>query len=132
MSPQPFDPEDTYVLLTADGASRTAPGGDAFWSLPPDVSAAFDDGWLISEFVCAHDWTNWEMHPDGDEFVYLLSGDLEFLLELPSGVASQRLTGRGATIVPRGTWHTAEVFAPSRLLFVTRGAGTQHRPVTRS
>ncbi|WP_257385207.1 cupin domain-containing protein [Tahibacter caeni] len=125
-----FNPEDTYVLLAADGSSRTTPGGAAFWSLPPEGLAEFDEGWLISEFVCAEDWSNWEMHPDGDEFVYLLDGDVEFLLELPSGVASTRLSGRAALIVPRGTWHTAKVFAPSRMLFVTPGAGTQHRPVS--
>lgn len=124
-----FAPEDTYVLLSADGASRTTPGGAAFWSLPPAALAGFDAGWLISEFVCAEDWSNWEMHPDGDELVYLLDGDVEFLLELPSGVASARLSGRAALLVPRGTWHTAKMFAPSRLLFVTRGAGTQHRQV---
>ena len=130
MNAPPLDPEHTYILLTTDGASRTTPGGEAFWALPPEVSAAFDDGWLISEFVCASDWSNWEIHPDGDEFVYLLSGDVELLLELPDGIVSQRLAGRGATVVPRGSWHTAKVFAPSRLLFVTRGAGTRHRPAT--
>lgn len=124
-----FDPEDIYVLLTADGASQTTPGGAAFWSLPPEAAARFDEGWLISEFVCTEDWANWEMHPEGDEFVYLLDGDVELLLELPSGVTSTRLSGRAALIVPRGAWHTAKVLAPSRLLFVTRGAGTRHRPV---
>lgn len=123
-----FTPEDTYVLLTADGASRTTRGGAAFWSLPPEAATAFDEGWLISEFVCTEDWANWEMHPEGDEFVYLLSGDVEFVLELPSGVAASRLSDRGALVVPRGAWHTARVFAPSRMLFVTRGAGTRHRP----
>ena len=37
--------------------------------------------------------------------------------------------GRGAVVVPKGVWHTAKVLAPSRMLFVTMGAGTQHRPV---
>lgn len=124
----PLNPEDTYVHLSADGASQTSPGGAEFWSLPPDSMAKFDQGWLISEFVCTEDWTNWEMHPKGDEFVYLLSGDIELILELPSGTVSTRISGRGAQLVPRCVWHTAKVFAPSRMLFVTRGEGTQHRP----
>ena len=123
----PLNPEDTYVHPSADGSSRTTPGGAEFWSLPPESMAAFDQGWLISEFVCSEDWANWEMHPLGDEFVYLLSGDIEFLLEFPSGTTSTRIAGRGALVVPRGVWHTAKVFAPSRMLFVTRGEGTQHR-----
>jgi GNAT superfamily N-acetyltransferase/mannose-6-phosphate isomerase-like protein (cupin superfamily) len=125
----PLNPEDTYVHLAGDGMARTTPGGAAFWSLPPDQMSAFDQGWLVSEFVCTEDWSNWEMHPHGDEFVYLLSGDVELVLELPAGARSERITGRGAQVVPRGVWHTAKVFAPSRLLFVTRGDGTQHRPV---
>lgn len=123
----PLNPEETYVHLRADGSSVTTPGGAAFWSLPLAAMASFDQGWLISEWVCSEDWANWEMHPHGDEFVYLLSGDIEFLLELPSGISSTRISGRGAQLVPRGVWHTAKVFAPSRMLFVTRGEGTQHR-----
>jgi uncharacterized cupin superfamily protein len=92
--------------------------------------AKFDEGWLISEFVCAEDWSHWEMHPSGDEFVYLLSGEIELLLELPLGTSRTRISSRGAVVVPRGNWHTAKVFAPSRTLFVTRGAGTQHRPAS--
>jgi len=122
-----LNPEDTYVHLGNDGAAQTTPGGAAFWSLPPEALSAFDHGWLITEYVCAEDWPNWEMHPQGDEFVYLLSGDVALILELPTGTLEQRLTDRGAVVVPRGVWHTAKVFAPSRLLFVTRGDGTQHR-----
>lgn len=123
-----LDPEATYIHLSTEGASQTVPGGPAFWSLPSSDMAAFEDGWLVSEFVCDEDWSNWEMHPNGDEFVYLLGGDIEFILELPSGLSTTRITGRGAVVVPRGIWHTAKVLMPSRMLFVTRGGGTQHRP----
>jgi mannose-6-phosphate isomerase-like protein (cupin superfamily) len=123
-----FTPEDLYVHLSADGLGRTLPGGEAFWSLPPAEMADYERGWLVSEFVCSRDWPNWEMHPGAEEFVYLLSGDIEFLQDLPSGVSSARITDRGAVLVPRGVWHTARVFAPSRMLLVTMGEGTQHRP----
>ena len=82
----------------------------------------------MSEFVCEGDWGNWEMHPNGDEFVYLLDGDIEFQLETIEGVIAQRISGRGAVVVPRGVWHTAKVFKPSRMFFITMGAGTEHRP----
>jgi hypothetical protein len=122
-------PEETYLHLGNDGTGRATPGGEAFWSLPASQLATFDDGWLISEFTCDEDWSNWEMHPNGDEFVYVLSGDVELLLELPSGLTKTRILGSGAVLVPRSTWHTAKVFAPSRMFFVTRGGGTEHRPV---
>jgi mannose-6-phosphate isomerase-like protein (cupin superfamily) len=123
-----IDPSHTYVHLAADGAATSLPGGEAFWSLPDAQLDRHGQSWLISEFECASDWPSWEMHPHADEFVYLLSGTANMLLELPDGVQSVALHGRGAVVVPRGVWHTAKVSAPSRMLFVTMGAGTQHRP----
>jgi mannose-6-phosphate isomerase-like protein (cupin superfamily) len=125
-----FKPEDQYVYLGTDGQGHTTLGGVAFWSLPSAEMAKFEAGWLVSEFVCSEDWRNWELHPKAEEFVYLLEGDIEFLQELPSGIAATRITGRGAVLVPRGVWHTARVFAPSRMLFITMGGGTEHRPVS--
>lgn len=123
-------PDQTYALLAAGGAIRTLAGGEAFWGQPPEVLDGLGREWLVSEFACDADWASWEMHPEGDEFVYLLDGDIEFLLEAADGSRSaQRLTGRGAVVVPRGAWHTARVFRPSRMFFITWGAGTEHRPV---
>ena len=126
----PLNPEQTYVHLASDGTSRVTPGGPAFWSLPSAEMDRFDEGWLISEFTCDEDWRNWEMHPSGDEFVYLLSGEVEIHLELPSGPMATHIVGRGAMLIPRGVWHTAKVLEPSRMFFVTQGKGTQHRPAS--
>ena len=68
------------------------------------------------------------MHPDADEFVYLLSGAATMVFDEAGGPREVPLDGRAAVVVPRGVWHTAKVVAPSRMLFVTRGRGTQHRP----
>lgn len=54
----------------------------------------------------------------------------ELVLDTPDGHAEIRLDEPGALLlVPRGAWHTARVHAPSLGLFVTAGAGTEHRPV---
>ncbi len=123
-----FLPETLYALLAADGGIRQVPGGPAFWQQPEEQLHALGHEWLVSEFAFDADWTSWEMHPRGEEFVYLLEGDVEFQLETVEGVVAQRLTGRGAVVVPRGVWHTAKVFQPSRMFFITLGAGTEHRP----
>ena len=120
-------PRQTYVHLAQDGKAQTLPG-DSFWQLPASEMAHYGKGWLISEYECSRDWPTWEMHPEGDEFVYLLSGAVDLLLEQDGGIVSTSLQGAGAVVVPRGTWHTAKVRQPSRMLHVTRGAGTQHRP----
>ena len=128
--PRPIDPGAEYVYLSRNGSSAVFEGGAKFWSLPSEQHEKLGRGWLVSEFACIADWPNWEMHPTADELVYLLEGDVEILLEEPAGARPVRLQGRGLVVVPRGTWHTARVHAPSRLLHVTMGAGTRHRPVT--
>jgi mannose-6-phosphate isomerase-like protein (cupin superfamily) len=123
-----LNPQHTYVHLAETGTATQLPGGEAFWSMPAPDMERYGGGWLISEFEFSADWPNWEMHPHGDEFVYLLSGAVEVHLEEQDGLRKVSLTGSGAVVVPQGVWHTAKVKAPSRMLHVTRGAGTQLRP----
>jgi mannose-6-phosphate isomerase-like protein (cupin superfamily) len=125
-----FDPRTTYVNLGGDGQATRLPGGDAFWALPGAEMDALGQGWLVAEFAFSADWPTWEMHPNGDEFVYLLSGSIELLLEHDDGVRVLAIADRGAVVVPRGVWHTARVHAPCRMLHVTLGAGTETRAVT--
>ena len=122
-----FDPSKTYVHLTPGGAAQRLPGGESFWSLPQPELDRFGHGWLVTEFEFSSDWSNWEMHPEAEEFVYLLSGAAVLLLEQPGGLQEVPLSGRGAVVVPKGIWHTAKISQPSRMLFVTMGRGTQHR-----
>ncbi len=125
----PLDLDKTYIHLGADGSSAAAPGGEQFWSLPPAELEKYGQGWLVSQFECRSDWPTWEMHPSGDEFAYLLSGRVTMIFEIDGGQQFVELHNREATVIPRGVWHTAKVLAPSCLLFITRGAGTQHRSV---
>ena len=122
-----FDPARTYVHLALDGAAETVAGGEPFWALPEAELERFGAGWLITEFECASDWSSWEMHPEADEFVYLLSGAAVLLLEEAGGLREVTLRQPAAAVVPKGVWHTAKVGEPSRMLFVTRGRGTRHR-----
>jgi mannose-6-phosphate isomerase-like protein (cupin superfamily) len=70
-------------------------------------------------------WPTWEIHPHGDEFVYLFEGDTDMVLKTGDGEVTLRLDTPGAyVVVPNGTWHTARPYAPTRMLFVTPGEGT--------
>ena len=122
-----LNPQQTYVHLAHDGKAQEIPG-DSFWQLPEATMAQLGQGWVISEFAFTEDWPNWEMHPHGDEFVYLLAGAVDLQLERSGAVETITLDGSGAALVPRGVWHTAKVRTPSRMLHVTRGAGTEQRP----
>jgi mannose-6-phosphate isomerase-like protein (cupin superfamily) len=122
-----FNPSETYTHLTAEGSAELIPGGEGFWAMPETEIQRFGRGWLVTEFECASDWSNWEMHPEADEFVYLVAGEAALLLELPGGLREVPLVAGKAVVVPRGTWHTTKVSQPARMLFVTMGRGTQHR-----
>lgn len=118
-----------YVLLNTDGASITTQGGNAFWSQSPDQLDAYGRGWLVSEYEFASDWKQWEMHPEADELLRVIAGETELQLEWPTGIQSVILRADQAYVVPRGVWHTAKAAAPCRMLHITMGAGTQHRPL---
>lgn len=83
---------------------------------------------LISCHSFEDDWPTWEVHPKGDEFVVLLSGDVDMVLASENGDETLRLSEPGAfVIVPRGIWHTAKVRETATMLFVTPGEGTENR-----
>jgi mannose-6-phosphate isomerase-like protein (cupin superfamily) len=71
----------------------------------------------------------WEMHPGGDEVLYLLAGALEVVLDERTGERIFDLRGGQACLVPQGVWHRLVLRQPSDLLFVTPVHGTRHRAV---
>ena len=136
MSQQPAGPYDihTTYLHLADGGQATAlPVTATFWQdLGSGALAAVgESGRLVSTGSYASDWTSWEMHPQGEEFVCLMSGAADFLLQrADGGVDTVHLAGPGAfVLVPAGAWHTAKVSEPTSMLFITPGTGTEHKPV---
>jgi mannose-6-phosphate isomerase-like protein (cupin superfamily) len=87
------------------------------------------EGRLVCTFHLTSDWKDWEMHPEGDEILYLMSGALDLILEDGKGERVVELRPGAACIIPRGTWHRANVRRLSKGLFITPGKGTQYRPV---
>jgi len=125
--------ESTWIHLGPDGTSVPLTLTDTFWEQLG--SGGFDHlgpGRLVSQMAFDADWQTWEMHPVGEEVVCLLSGSVDLLLQEGGGERTIALRNAGAfAIVPRGTWHTANVHAPSSMLFITPGDGTQNRERSR-
>lgn len=86
-----------------------------------------DDGRLVTAGQADEDWSIWERHAHGEEVVVVLSGRLRLLQEVDGEVIAQELTAVGATVNPKGVWHTVDVVEPGRLLFITPGRDTEHR-----
>ena len=74
-------------------------------------------------------WDMWEMHPLGSEVVLCISGRLALHQEHTDGRTSTLVLDAGEYGINQpGTWHTADVEGSATALFITAGAGTEHRP----
>ena len=126
-----FDLATTYVHLDEDGAGRPIEVGADFW-VKIHERPELGRGRLVVAHHMAADFAHWEMHPAGDELLFLLSGAVDMILQGAGPGGRERvveLRPKTACIVPRGTWHRGIVRTPGDMLFVTPGAGTQHRPL---
>lgn len=124
-----FNPATTCVHLEPEGRAEPIPVTPQFWD---DLMSGrrSGDGWLVTQGRSLTDWTQWEMHPAGEEVVLLTGGTVDVALEWQSSEEVVRLTmERPMLIVPRGIWHTVRVIEPATLTFITFGKGTQHRAI---
>ena len=137
MADDTIDLLKNYLLLEPSGEAVSLPGGMDFWSQLMSGAAtdsgirrlmASKQGRLLSMLTMSADWTNWEMHPAGDEILLMLEGRATFLLDHADGVKEIDFAAGRLLVIPKGVWHTAKVSVPVRLLAITAGHGTQHRP----
>ena len=87
------------------------------------------EGRLVSMYVFTENWTEWEMHPAGDEVVLCTAGTMTLHQEFADGRTASVTIGAGDyAINPPGCWHTADVEGSATAVFITAGLGTQGRP----
>jgi mannose-6-phosphate isomerase-like protein (cupin superfamily) len=120
-----LDPRATYVHLLGDGTGTPIAVGPDFWKT---TIQTIRSGWLLTVGRSERDWPHWEMHPRGEELIFLLSGAVELVVEDDDGEHVVPLAAGQAYLMRRGVWHRAIVKAPGDMLFLTAGEGTQHRP----
>ncbi|MEL1252023.1 cupin domain-containing protein [Aurantiacibacter gilvus] len=106
----PFDGMEWY----ADYGARNAADGT--------------EGRLVSQYRFTEDWPMWEMHPEGAEVVVCTAGSLTLIQEIDGEELRNTITPGEYVINPPGVWHTADITGEGEALFITAGAGTQHRP----
>ncbi len=126
-TPGPYDLDAVRVIFEPDGSATPKPVTETFYA---ELDADFD-GFrgctLISKLEFDNPWPTWEMHPHGDELVYLLEGDTDFVLRSEGAESTVRISTPGEYVmVPRGAWHTARPHRRTVMLFVTPGAGTEN------
>ena len=121
----PFSIGEMPWVFRPDGTGRAKPMGPRFYQELDEDFGSFAGHILIQRFAFSEDWPTWEMHPEGDEFIYLLEGDTDLLIWENGAARCVRASEPGTyVVVPQGAWHTARPHAPTAMLFVTPGNGT--------
>ena len=71
---------------------------------------------------------NGEVHPDGDEILYVISGKMRVIGESDPNATLDLGPGE-ACIVGRSEWHRVTMLEPSLLLHITPGPRGDYRPL---
>ena len=67
-----------------------------------------------------------EMHPDGDEILYLISGRANVVF-LDSPEDDIEMTPGDGLVVPKGVWHRVDILEPCQIVYVTPGPNNEFR-----
>ena len=86
------------------------------------------EGRLVSLHTFTEPWDSWEMHPNGEEVVACVAGELTLHQEIDGKTVTVTLAAGEAVVNPAGVWHTADIDGEATGVFITPGIGTEIRP----
>jgi len=69
-----------------------------------------------------------EMHPDGDEVLYLIAGRARVVFLDTDDDDIEMQPGDGL-VVPKGVWHRVDILEPCQIVYLTPGPNNQFRPL---
>jgi quercetin dioxygenase-like cupin family protein len=85
------------------------------------------DGMTIGIVTITHDPPHGgEVHPDGDEILYVISGKLRVTAESEPNAAIELGPG-DACVIRKGEWHLVSMLEPSQLIHITPGPNGDYR-----
>lgn len=119
----PFDLAEAVIGLRRDGRADRVPQTPG---RPPTRIDGYTIGAPVFSQPAPHDG---EMHPDGDELLFLVSGRVSVLLDQENGSRAIELAAGQALIVPRGVWHRVVPHGACQLVHVTPGPRGEWRPL---
>lgn len=127
--PSPIDLKRTAIHLAPNGSLRPVEGFDLDYDgYMEQFCSPGSPGALAHVVHSDRDWPAWEVHPEGDELVFLLSGRASFYQDV-GGRVERIDVGPGEGLVnPAGVPHTADVIEPFTALYLTPCPGTHHIP----
>ena len=119
--PHKFDPTTHTIGLSRELVAAEVPG-------QPDPPIPVDG--LTIGIATMHENSphNGEMHPDGDEVLYLISGRVRIVFVDGDHDDVELGPGDGA-VVPKGVWHRVDILEPCQIVYATPGPNNQFRPL---
>lgn len=123
---------DHFVVINPQKSAVTEPCDAGLYNRLERNFNGFKGHELVSAYIFEENWQSWERHPNGDEIIVLLSGEIDIVLRQHDAEQQLTLNKPGTfTIIPRNTWHTASVNTRCEVLFITPGEGTEHSELSR-
>ena len=116
-----FNPINQTVAIKRDMSAATMPAR-------PDPAIPVDGYTFGVATMTENSPHDGEMHPDGDEVLYLIDGKVRVTIETDPVQVLELLPGDGL-IVPKGVWHRVDILEPSQIVYLTPGPGGEYRPL---
>ncbi|MEO1035776.1 MAG: cupin domain-containing protein [Pseudomonadota bacterium] len=120
-SPIRIDPRADTVGFDREGRAQRLPAEPD----PPTPFAGLVVGFAEMRENAPH---NGERHPDGDEFLLLISGRVRVVFENPA-IDDVDVNAGDGLIVPAGEWHRVDILEPCRIVYLTPGPNNEFRPL---
>lgn len=121
-----IDLDKHSLFLDGNGGVQTVPTSPDFYAkikTMPGLGAT-----MLSLGTGRGASSKWEMHPAGEEVLVIVDGTPDVVLQRADGGEDRIATQPGqAVIVPRGVWHRTVGTPGWKILYLTCGAGTQHK-----
>lgn len=117
--PIPFDPSIHVIGLSRDFAAKKLPER-------PDPPLPIDGVIFGVATMSENSPHGGEMHADGDEVLYLISGRIRVVF-LDDPVDDIDVLPGGGLVVPKGMWHRVDVIEPCEIVYITPGPNNEFR-----
>lgn len=119
--PTPFDVDSQTVGLDRDLAASLVPA-------QPDPPIPVDGYTFGVATMSENSPHGGEMHADGDEVLYLISGRVRIVF-IDGDFGDVDVAPGDGLIVPKGTWHRVDILEPSQIVYLTPGPNNRFKPL---
>ena len=120
-APTHFDPSNHVIGLDGEFAATKLPE-------QPDPPVPFSGVTFGVATMSQNSPHNGEMHPDGDEILYLISGKVRVVFVDGDAEDDDVHPGDGL-VIPKGVWHRVDILEPCQIVYLTPGPNNQFRPL---